>query len=416
VVRAFSAVMALIPQTKTCGRLYARTVRSHLREGMLRRLVLRARALLTSSDVLLRHRRRCHPTPPPADRSSRSPPPMHRGYPGVPISSSRHDDRDNSPSQTQPGRKHSRPSSSGEADGQPTARRRMNPEEEEEEDDGGRYGESSRFRHNDMGTGDAYDLSSYYGGESSYTPHLLPMFQQAPNFVQNPNYHSPDDPTHLEDASALLSIAYGSSSQENGSAAQQPAQANGVDPNIDQNLFMMMDGSGAKQAADKNGTTVATGVSGALDGEQNALNDATGNFLAAMNWLGAGKTATASSEGADAWASVPSSQGIAADAQPNNFSSLSKPASPFPLNAFLSPSAFAFGSDDTATGGVNGQNENQTSEEASQAVMNLLNQIAKYEVPQTRANPNPERPLLRLAHSELLMRAGPEPSSDSRFQ
>lgn len=48
--------------------------------------------------------------------------------------------------------------------------------------------------------------------------------------------------------------------------------------------------------------------------------------------------------------------------------------------------------------------------------MNLLNQIAKYEVPQTRANPNPERPLLRLAHEEMMMRAGPEPIGDSRFQ
>ena len=342
---------------------------------------------------------------------------MHRGYPGVPISSSRHDDRDNSPSQAQPGRKHSRPSSSGEADGQSAARRRLNPDEEEEEDDSGRYGESSRFRPNDMGTGDAYDLSSYYGGESSYTPHLLPMFQQAPNFVQNPNYHSQDDPTHLEDASALLSIAYGSSSQENGSAAQPPAQANGIDPNIDQNLFMMMDGSGAKQAGDKGAATLAAGVSGAVDGEQSALNDATGNFLAAMNWLGAGKTATAQSEGADAWVSGTTLRGSSVtDTQPNNFASLSKPASPFPLNAFLSPSAFAFGSEDTPAGGLIGQTENQTSEEASQAVMNLLNQIAKYEVPQTRANPNPERPLLRLAHEEMMMRAGPEPVGDSRFQ
>ena len=48
--------------------------------------------------------------------------------------------------------------------------------------------------------------------------------------------------------------------------------------------------------------------------------------------------------------------------------------------------------------------------------MYILNQLAQYEVPQTKANPNPERPLLRLDHQALMSRAGPEIAKDSRFQ
>lgn len=54
--------------------------------------------------------------------------------------------------------------------------------------------------------------------------------------------------------------------------------------------------------------------------------------------------------------------------------------------------------------------------DTNEAVMTILNQLAQYDVPQTKANPNPERPLLRVFHDDLMRRAGPEVDPDSRFQ
>jgi len=64
--------------------------------------------------------------------------------------------------------------------------------------------------------------------------------------------------------------------------------------------------------------------------------------------------------------------------------------------------------------GSNGMT-NSIEEESSQAVMSILDQLAMYDIPQTRINPNPERPLLRLAHSDLMAKTGIEPSK-GRFQ
>jgi hypothetical protein len=93
-----------------------------------------------------------------------------------------------------------------------------------------------------------------------------------------------------------------------------------------------------------------------------------------------------------------------------------KAISPFSLSPFFSPSAFIDTTlDDPATIGqpiAVGENSDDT----TQAVMYVLNQLAQYEIPQTKANPNPERPLLRLDHQALLSRAGPEIAKDSRFQ
>lgn len=249
------------------------------------------------SDVLLRHRRRCHPTPPPADRSSRSPVPPHRAYPGIQVSSSRDDGEEAEPSYR--GRKHARPNSAGEADGGPAQRRRGNNQDHEEDD--GQYGESSRFRENGMGNGGVYgSISDYYGGtnEPSYTPHLLPMFQQATPFAQTNSYNQQDDPNHLEDASVLLSMAYGS--QEKG----QSQNTNGHSDTwtTAPNLNMMMD------ATNKNGSRNRHSSSSS----NNSLNangtsaqpviapEAATNFLPAMNWLGM-KTGNTPSEGAESW-------------------------------------------------------------------------------------------------------------------
>jgi len=329
---------------------------------------------------------------------------MHRSYPSVPISSSRTDARDASPSGQN--RKHARNSSSNEQDGQPVTRRKGN--EEEDDDFEERYGEGSRFRQNGMGNGGVYDISNYYGAsDSTYTPHLLPMFQHAPAYTNNPNYHSQDDPTHLEDASALLSIAYGAGSQEGQSTSQTSHDA-ASDLTSAQNLYMMMDGS-----AGKNGDPSTLGLPIANE-DSASLNDATGNFLAAMNWLGAAKTGTATSEGADIWVSCRISVVSKANDQPTG--TPQRTVSPFNLASFFPQSAFANAVDDTSSSVglpiANGENPDDT----SQAVMYILNQLSQYEMPQTRANPNPERPLLRLDHQALMARAGPEIARDSRFQ
>lgn len=200
---------------------------------------------------------------------------MHRGYPGVPVSSSRND-LEASPSSR--GRKHPRQSSGSDPDGPgATSRRKLNDDEEEEDGYDG-----TTFRQNGMGNGGVYNGGvSYYGNEaesSTYTPHLLPIFQQAPAY--NPDYHSQDDPNHLEDASVLLSMAYGSSSEN---ASQNPPSNGQWEAS---NLNMMMDTAKGRD-----------------DTVNNASHDVTGNFLAAMNWLGAGKTGLTPSEGADSWVS-----------------------------------------------------------------------------------------------------------------
>ena len=202
---------------------------------------------LHASDVLLRHRRRCHPTPPPVDRASHSPVPHHRGYPGVPVSSSRHDDyREYSPDMQ--ARKHPRQSIGSNGDDR-HSRPRL--EEDEEEDD---YAESSRFaRQNGMGNGGVYGADQFYPNDSSssYTPHLLPMFQNANVFQQPPN-----EENHLEDASVLLSMAYPTGMPANEVNKQTPNDTNGQEAVSDwetgqQTINMMME----QARTDTNGTT-----------------------------------------------------------------------------------------------------------------------------------------------------------------
>jgi hypothetical protein len=132
---------------------------------------------------------------------------MPRAHPSVPISSSRTDARDLRESQAR-GARDPREQS-------PPPRSRKHPRnqsgdtidpalEDEDDEDDERYGESSRFRQNGMGNGGVYSFdNSYYMPEASYTPHLIPMFQHNQYRADNPRN---DD--HLEDASALLSMAY----------------------------------------------------------------------------------------------------------------------------------------------------------------------------------------------------------------
>ncbi|WWD22281.1 hypothetical protein CI109_106772 [Kwoniella shandongensis] len=375
------------------------------------------------SDVLLRHRRRCHPTPPPTDRNSHSPPAPHRNYPGVPISSSRTDAREASPSH-QRSRKHPRPSSGD--DEQAASRSRLDPridpslEDDFEDDDDDRYPEGSRFgRHNGMGNGGVYSAeSNFYGSGPSdnpnYTPHLLPMFQQ------NQQYHSLNDPNHLEDASVLLSMAYpgGVPSGENNDPNKDlPEWASNptinmmmeaaVAANREQEAAASRNGSVSSNNAapvDTNGPTLDSATNGEplqadppIDPTLAGSEPLVGNFLNTMSWLsGLGsegvsnsKDVNSSNSNANAWQQLFAGN------------SSSGPLSPFLISSLFSPSAVGNGSaTPTAT-----NNENAP---ASPTIMNILEQLAMNEMPQTITNPNPERPLLRLESSNMSALAGGE--------
>ena len=162
------------------------------------------------SDVLLRHRRRCHPTPPPVDHST-SPPALNRIYNGMPVSSSRTDAREASPSHHR-SRKHPRQSHGDEE--RDHSRARIDPALRDD------YDESSGERYRDSGH-DSNDMyGQYYNASANddhpnYSSHLMPMFNQ------DQSYHSLNDPNHLEDASVLLSMAYPGGVPGNGRQSQE---------------------------------------------------------------------------------------------------------------------------------------------------------------------------------------------------
>lgn len=356
------------------------------------------------SDVLLRHRRRCHPTPPPPDRSSHSPPPPHRGYPGVPISSSRTDARESSPSY-QRGRKHPRQSSGSSHEGRGRARA----EEDEDSNDDERYAESSRFnRQNGMGNGGVYDMNNYYGDNhvesTTYTPHLLPMFQQTQPF------HTMHDENHLEDASVLLSLSYPGGLPSNESNPTVQGQRVVPDWEAGQTINMMMEAANDGTDRDRSTSTTSGSIENPTPGGE-VLGESMGNFLGAMGWLGSMKEGTTPGEGANGWVRriesflspfIDGKQPIAsANTSP-------KPLSPFPLSSLFSPSTLGITSLPNGHG-VTGDDE------SNEAVMSILDQLAMYDIPQTRTNPNPERPLLRVESLDVLSRAGGEPNKGSRF-
>ncbi|WRT63453.1 uncharacterized protein IL334_000358 [Kwoniella shivajii] len=261
------------------------------------------------SDVLLRHRRRCHPTPPPTDRNTQSPPAPHRNYPGVPISSSRTDAREASPTH-RGGRKHPRQSSGD--DDREANRPRVDPsldpslEDDFEGEDDERHPDGSRFsRQNGMGNGGVYSAGNPFYGSSSapegsaYTPHLLPMFQQ------NQPFHSLNDPNHLEDASVLLSMAYpgGVPSGENPDLQRDlPDWANNptinmmmeaaVAANREQEAVNTLDSTTSTNghSGDQNGHTITTDTpqpNGNSTLASASVDPSGGDFLSAMSWLSA---------------------------------------------------------------------------------------------------------------------------------
>ena len=303
---------------------------------------------LTSSDVLLRHRRRCHPTPPPDQNHSPPTTSRTRSYPGVPISSSRNDShsRDLSPGTAAAAiananaanghssmddycqdqhnshghgngnghwgggsRKHPREESGNSLQGQ-YAEDDYGDFDPHDRDDGeravrARYGRDAyedgsdpyglrRAMRNELydpATGDYYDQRMHgedndrlhgnrghgngdaHGGadaSASYTPHLLPIFQHQHHSAQNGTHGTHgahghqrstsgggqmSDPHHLEDASVLLSMAYGldtdkpPSTQSHHSQNSQQSQGKKTSPVLAGSATVAADASGNTPSA-----------------------------------------------------------------------------------------------------------------------------------------------------------------------
>lgn len=252
----------------------------------------------------MRHRRRCHPTPPPADRSSHSPIPPHRAYPGVPVSSSRHDDYSDFSPDAQ-NRKHPRDSVGSNGD------RAIRPKlEEDEAEDDDQFGEGSRFaRQNGMGNGGVYGVNSFYSNDAdpSYTPHLLPIFQNTIVFQQ------PGEENHLEDASVLLSMAY-PTGMPGGENAGNSNDTNGHDVVSDwetgqQTINMMMEQAGVDTSAATLNQSSSTGdVTATTSQDTSPVLTEPINYLGSMSWLdGQGKEAA---NGLPGWVRFSSPHGV----------------------------------------------------------------------------------------------------------
>ncbi|WVQ81012.1 hypothetical protein IAT38_003119 [Cryptococcus sp. DSM 104549] len=368
------------------------------------------------SDVLLRHRRRCHPTPPPVDRSTQSPPPFIR--PGVPVSSSRHDPREMSPPRDR-GHKRSR-----EDDDQGHGRSRGDREYDDDNEEERRYGESSRYGRDGRPAGNGY--SSYYGASNpddhpNYSSHLMPYGSSS--------YHSLSDPNHLEDASVLLSMAYPGgvpSGEQRDQQRDLPEWASNPTINlIMENAVGKDGGERAVESTSRNGSASSGGRSnsngpgangnGGADGQassadidprlQGSAGDANeGGFLNAMSWLsGMGGEGVLDKTGM--------TPDVTSGWTPSG-------ASPFQLSNLFSPSAFAavnFENGASSTENANAVAGSSADAASTPNILNILDQIAMYEVPQTTGNPNPERPILRVDHGFLMDKAGKEFDPNSPF-
>ncbi|CAK9786262.1 hypothetical protein CC85DRAFT_308173 [Cutaneotrichosporon oleaginosum] len=407
------------------------------------------------SDVLLRHRRRCHPTPPPRDRSSHSPmPPVRAAHPSVPISSSRTSDREASPrragaSGTTAGRKHAR-SSGGSASEHPNTRPRLRLSEEEEDED--RYG--SRLTRNGMGNGGVFGVSNnYYNGNpvstDDYTPGLLPMFQNATG-----PYHNMHDPNHLEDASVLLSMAYpgGVPGSNSNNSETSPADASTNWESADAATLNLLAGdttngdaaaaieavaaAAAEEDADKPNKTDSSFNSGAADDPARPaapgalLPESMGNALAnAMDWLagGAGVDNSPDDSAMSDASRLPhfnmtslfppnfGSSGLNSGSISNETTAMAiaaaAAAAAIPEEPIMTTTLTTTSTDSNHIVSNSSSEENET----AAMVRAILEQLYKNEVPETRSNPHPERPLLRIASKEVLVRAGDECPKSSRF-
>ena len=366
----------------------------------------------------------------------------------MPISSSRTSEREQSP--IRGGRKHARNADASHDDHGPSLGR-LSPDEDDDED---RYG--SRFSRNGMGNGGVFGVTGqYYSGnpvstESGYgATNILPMFQ-------NSSFHNMHDPNHLEDASVLLSMAYpggvpGSNTSPNAGSSEQRTEWDGGQTGgiLSEDTPPVAAASTSSSHNDKDATPSRESNfnSGAVDTPARpaapgaVLPESMGNLAGTMKWLSGNVQDVNNPITPSNWPSSDSTRPLS----PFNLSSLFA-TSPFGLSNIPSPAGVALSNETTAmaiaaaaaaaqtddqSGNDNNNNNNNstivtlnnpTNTNANNAfaqsnpfVAALLNQLAMNDVPETLANPNPERPLLRLANKDLVIRAGQECPRNSRF-
>lgn len=384
-------------------------------------------------------------------------PPVRAAHPSVPISSSRTSDREASPLRAggsgsgSASRKHPR-TSGGSTSEHPNTRPRLSEEDEDED----RYG--SRLTRNGMGNGGVFGVSNnYYNGNpvstENYTPGLLPMFQNSSGA-----YHNMHDPNHLEDASVLLSMAYpggvpGSGSNNNSDTSPADASTTNWETtdaatlnllaadttNGDATAAIASTPTTTAEEGDKTAKTESSFSSGAADnparpaapgallpesmGVQNALANA-------MDWLAGSAGVDNSPDGSALSDATRLPHFNMTSLFPPNFGtsglnsagSISNETTAMAIAAAAAAAAIpeepAISTALTTTSSTNGNNSanNSNSEdEAAAMVQAILEQLYKNEVPETRSNPHPERPLLRIASKEVLVRAGDECPKSSRF-
>ena len=217
----------------------------------------------------------------------------------MPISSSRTDTLETSPRQRS--HKHPRQDSGSSQGVQHGSHRR--PEEEDSNDEEG-YAESSRYaRHNGMGNGGVYGMGNYYDEDNqvestTYTPHLLPMFQQSQPYNNNNNAH---DENHLEDASVLLSLSYPGGHPTEGENPTVQGQRVVPDWEAGQTINMMMDAANQSTERDRSVSTASGPPGISTPGDAAALSESMENFLGAMSWLGGMKEGSTPGDNANEW-------------------------------------------------------------------------------------------------------------------
>lgn len=134
-------------------------------------------------------------------------------------------------------------------------------------------------------------MSNYYGDNhvesTTYTPHLLPMFQQSQP------YHNVPDENHLEDASVLLSLSYPGGLPANDNDPTIQGQRVVPDWETGQTINTMMDAANDGSDRDRSvSTTSGPATDNPTPGGQTVLTESMGSFLGAMSWLGGMKEGT----------------------------------------------------------------------------------------------------------------------------
>jgi hypothetical protein len=306
-----------------------------------------------------------------------------------------------------------------------------------------------------MGNGGVFGVSNnYYNGNpvstENYTPGLLPMFQNSSA------YHNMHDPNHLEDASVLLSMAYpggvpGSGSNNNSDTSPADASTTNWETtdaatlnllaadttNGDATAVIDSTPTTTAEEADKTTKTESSFSSGAADnparpaapgallpesmGVQNALANA-------MDWLAGSAGVDNSPDGSALSDATRLPHFNMTSLFPPNFgtSSLNSAGSISNETTAMAIAAAAAAAAEeptistaltttSSTNGNNSANNSNSEDEAAAMVQAILEQLYKNEVPETRSNPHPERPLLRIASKEVLVRAGDECPKSSRF-